>query len=54
MVGDPTVSTREKGEILWEETIANLIELAEEFRSFPVGERVDHHPHGSGGAKLDA
>lgn len=54
VVGDPTVSTREKGEILWEEAIANLIELAEEFRSFPVEERVDHHPHGSGGAKLDA
>lgn len=54
VVGDPTVSTAAKGEILWEETIANLIELAEEFRSFPVEERVDHHPHGSGGAKLDA
>lgn len=54
VVGDPTVSTREKGEILWDETIANLIELAEEFRSFPVEERVDHHPHGAGGAKLDA
>lgn len=54
VVGDPTVATRKKGEILWEETLKNLIEMAEEYRDLPINERVDHHPHGPGEAKLDA
>lgn len=54
VVGDPTVATKEKGEILWEETIANLIEMSEEYREIPVGERVDYHKHGTGKAKLDS
>lgn len=54
VVGDPTVATREKGEILWEETIANMIEMTEEFRGIPLEDRVDYHAHGKGDAKLDA
>ncbi|MEX2536091.1 MAG: creatininase family protein [Trueperaceae bacterium] len=54
VVGDPTVATKEKGEILWEETIANMIEMAEEFRGIPLKDRVDYHAHGTGDAKLDA
>jgi creatinine amidohydrolase len=54
VVGDPTVATAEKGEILWEEAIHNMIEMAEEFREIPIGKRVDYHAHGTGEAKLDA
>jgi creatinine amidohydrolase len=54
VAGDPTVASKEKGEILWEETIKNLTELAEEFRQIPIAERVDYHKHGTGKAKLDA
>lgn len=37
--GDPTLATAEKGRIVVEATIANLIEVAEEFRALPEGER---------------
>jgi hypothetical protein len=54
VVGDPTVASKEKGQILWEETVNNLIELAEEYRDLPLNERVDYHEHGKGEAKLEA
>jgi creatinine amidohydrolase len=54
VVGDPTVASKQKGEILWEETIANMTEMAEEFRGIPLEDRVDYHVHGTGDAKLDA
>lgn len=54
VVGDPTVSTKEKGRQLWEETIKNLIEMAEEYRDIPIADRVDYHRHGTVAAKLKA
>jgi len=54
VVGDPTVATAEKGEALFEKTVASLIELAEEYRDIPVNERVDFHRHGPGLADLEA
>jgi creatinine amidohydrolase len=53
VAGDATVATKEKGEILWEEAIKNLIALAEEFRQIPIVDRVDYHKHGVGNAKLE-
>jgi hypothetical protein len=39
--------------MLWEETITNLIEMAEEFRQIPITDRVDYHKHGTGRAVLE-
>lgn len=54
VVGDPTVATADKGRELWETTVARLIELAEEYRTLPIAERVDYHRHGTGEADLEA
>ncbi len=50
VAGDSTVATKEKGKILWETTIENLVALAEEYRNIPIADRVDYHKHGSGQA----
>lgn len=52
VAGDATVATAEKGKILWNATVRNLIKLAEEYRDFPVAERVDYHKNGSRKANL--
>ncbi len=41
--GDASVATRELGEKLFEASVERFIELAQEFRTIPVRERVDHH-----------
>jgi creatinine amidohydrolase len=40
--GDPTLATAEKGRIVVEATIAGLIDVAEDFRALPEGERENH------------
>ncbi len=41
--GMPSLATREKGEMLFEEAVKNLIEFAGEFRDAPKMVRKDHH-----------
>ncbi len=53
VAGDATVATKEKGRILWENTIENLTAMCEEYRKMPIRERIDHHKHGKGRADLD-
>jgi creatinine amidohydrolase/Fe(II)-dependent formamide hydrolase-like protein len=41
--GDPTVATAEKGKIIWEAVLSAMLELVDEFRAWPIGERRDQH-----------
>ena len=41
--GDPTLATKEKGRIIFDAVVRNLVRLAREFKSRPRGERVDYH-----------
>jgi creatinine amidohydrolase len=41
--GDPTLATVEKGRVIFESVVDNLVKLAREFKARPRGERVDHH-----------
>ncbi len=41
--GDPTLATAEKGRIIYEAVVSNLIRLAREFKNRPRGDRVDYH-----------
>ena len=41
--GDPTLATREKGRLLFEEAVTRLIEWADEFHAREFKPRVDHH-----------
>lgn len=54
VIGDATVSTKEKGKVLFEAAVTHMIEMAEEYRSLPIGKRVDYHRHGTLPAKLQA
>src|SRR5438067_2122944 len=40
--GDPTLATAEKGKIIFEAVVANLIRLAREFKERSRGERIDY------------
>ena len=42
-MGDPTVATKEKGQILLEAAIAELVAFIEEMRTREIRKRVDHH-----------
>jgi len=48
--GDPTAATAEKGRIVFEAAVTRLIEVIDEWRAWPIGERSDQHagPVGSG------
>jgi creatinine amidohydrolase len=41
--GDPTCATAEKGRVVVECVVANMIELVREFRAREIRPRVDHH-----------
>jgi creatinine amidohydrolase len=41
--GDPTKATAEKGRIIFDAAVSRLIELVEEWRSWPVANRADQH-----------
>jgi creatinine amidohydrolase len=41
--GDPTIATAEKGRLIFEAVVTNLVRLAREFKNRPRGERVDYH-----------
>lgn len=41
--GDPTAATAEKGKIIWEAVLGGLIELVDEWRAWPLGQRSDQH-----------
>jgi creatinine amidohydrolase len=41
--GDARPATAEKGEIIFETAVTRLIELAEEFRAWPIAARRDFH-----------
>ncbi len=41
--GDARPATAEKGEIIFETTVTRLVELAEEWRAWPIAERRDFH-----------
>ncbi len=41
--GDPTKATAEKGRILFEAAVSNLVELAAELRTWPIAARQDMH-----------
>ncbi|MFM9107368.1 MAG: creatininase family protein [Chloroflexota bacterium] len=41
--GDARPATAEKGEIIFETTVTRLVELAEEWRNWPIAERRDFH-----------
>src|SRR5579885_3409924 len=49
--GDPTLATAEKGKLIFETVVAELIRFAREFKARPRGERVDHHQTGWSGQK---
>jgi creatinine amidohydrolase len=41
--GDPTAATAEKGKVLFEAAVSGLIEVMDEWRSWPIAERSDQH-----------
>ena len=41
--GDPTAATAEKGKIIFEAAVSRLIEVVDEWRAWPIGERSDQH-----------
>jgi creatinine amidohydrolase len=41
--GDPTAATSEKGEIIFEAAVSRLIEIVDEWRAWPIGDRSDQH-----------
>lgn len=41
--GDPTAATPEKGKLIFEAAVSKLIEVVDEWRSWPIGERSDQH-----------
>ena len=41
--GDAAAATREFGELMWETTVTRFIEMAREFRTIPIRDRIDHH-----------
>jgi len=41
--GDPTKATAEKGQLIFETAVTRLIEIVDEWRAWPVGERSDQH-----------
>ena len=41
--GDATTATAEKGEIILDAAVSNLIELVDEWRAWPIAERSDQH-----------
>jgi creatinine amidohydrolase len=41
--GDASVATAEFGKRLFDLTVERFVELAREFRTIPIRERVDHH-----------
>ena len=41
--GDPTQATAEKGQVIFEAAVTNLIALVDEWRAWPIGERQDQH-----------
>ncbi len=43
VAGDPTVATREFGELLFNATVERMIDLLREFKQIPVRARTDHH-----------
>ena len=41
--GDPTAATAEKGQIIFEAAVSRLIDIVDEWRAWPIGERSDQH-----------
>ncbi len=41
--GDPTTATAEKGKVIFEAAVSRLIEIADEFRAWPLEARSDQH-----------
>lgn len=41
--GDPTAASAEKGKIIFEAAVSRLIEVVDEWRAWPIGERSDQH-----------
>jgi creatinine amidohydrolase len=41
--GDPTAATAEKGKVLFEAAVSGLVDVVDEWRSWPVAERSDQH-----------
>ncbi len=41
--GDPTKATAEKGKLIFETTVAALVEFVDEWRAWPIAERRDFH-----------
>jgi creatinine amidohydrolase len=42
-MGDPTLATREKGKIIFDEVVKNVSEFIKEFKHREIRRRVDHH-----------
>ena len=43
--GDPTTATAEKGKVIFEAAVSRLVEIVDEWRSWPLAERSDQHAH---------
>jgi len=41
--GDPTKATKEKGKVIFEACVDGLVKVVEEWRRWPIEERVDQH-----------
>ena len=41
--GDPTQATAEKGRLIFEAAVSNLIAFVDEWRAWPIAERQDQH-----------
>lgn len=41
--GDPTAASPDKGRIIFEAAVTRLIEVVDEWRAWPIGERSDQH-----------
>jgi len=43
--GDPTRATAEKGRIIFEACVAELVDAIHEWDQYPINSRLDHHTH---------
>lgn len=41
--GDPTAATADKGRIIFEAAVSCLVEIVQEWRAWPIGQRSDQH-----------
>lgn len=41
--GDPSAATAEKGKIIFEAAVTSLIDIVDEWKKWPIADRLDQH-----------